>query len=232
MIQKKVCSKCGVEKEISEFQKRKKSKDGYDAQCKSCKNKKRRKYRAENRDIILKKDREYKHKNRDILLAKRRIYKEKNKEKIKKQSKEYYQNNIDRIKEYAIKNKETIRRSCKRYYRNIDNNIIIKLKSRIFDYNKIKNKKYSIDDLFFIKEEYILNIKKMFNKKYSEDKFINGEIEMHHIKPLRECDYSNINDFNNFFHYSNVELLTKSEHKLIHSKRDYNKKIDKKKKVS
>jgi hypothetical protein len=42
----KVCTKCKVEKELTEFHKDKRSKDGLRSKCKSC----RRKYREANKE--------------------------------------------------------------------------------------------------------------------------------------------------------------------------------------
>lgn len=51
MEETKVCSKCGVEKPLVEFGKRKTSKDGRRGECKECNNA-YHKYRSENGDII------------------------------------------------------------------------------------------------------------------------------------------------------------------------------------
>lgn len=49
----KVCSKCGIEKEETDFHKNSRSKDGFSAMCKECKNENAREYyyRKKTRDI-------------------------------------------------------------------------------------------------------------------------------------------------------------------------------------
>ena len=64
----KVCSKCNVEKDESEFRKKSSSKDGLCARCKSC------------------------------CKEEDKIYHEKNKEKSKEKSKIWRKNNIDKAK--------------------------------------------------------------------------------------------------------------------------------------
>jgi len=40
MVEKKICSRCGIEKELSEFNKKVSKKDGYNSQCRLCVNQK------------------------------------------------------------------------------------------------------------------------------------------------------------------------------------------------
>ena len=77
----KNCSKCGIEKEYSEFYRDKNKKDGFRSQCKSC----IKKYNQENKEDIKK-------------------YREENKEKRKEYNKKYNQENKEEAKKY-IKNR-------------------------------------------------------------------------------------------------------------------------------
>ena len=52
----KTCSKCKIEKELSDFYKKKASKDGFRSECKECNNLYSRKYK-----------RNYYHKNKDKI---------------------------------------------------------------------------------------------------------------------------------------------------------------------
>lgn len=62
----KFCPTCKIEKSISDFCKRKNSSDGFDFQCKECKNEYKRKYRLRNPNKIL----EYRLKNKKIIKEK------------------------------------------------------------------------------------------------------------------------------------------------------------------
>ena len=64
----KTCTKCGVEKDVGEFNKNKSRKDGLQHQCKSCANEH---YKA-NREEKLAKQKEHYEANRDEINAKRR----------------------------------------------------------------------------------------------------------------------------------------------------------------
>lgn len=115
----KTCTKCKETKPIDSYSKDKKTKDGYDVCCKSCK-------------------REYKllHKDRDKKQG--LLYREQNRLKLNKQSKEYYSNNKDHVKSYQKKyelvNKETRKNQHKiNYQENKENRI----KTQI-EYQKVK----------------------------------------------------------------------------------------------
>ena len=73
----KTCTICNIEKETSEFNKRKRAKDGFRSECRNCGknnylenkeyyNNKSRKYYSENRDSLLIKMREYQQDNKDL----------------------------------------------------------------------------------------------------------------------------------------------------------------------
>ena len=138
----KTCSKCKIEKELTDFYKKSVSKDGYRSECKDCSNK----YTQENKESI----KEYSKKryesvkdtsdfkkmrknwyelNKDSQIEKNKKWRKENKEQIDSYKKEYYETNKDEIlskrKEYykRIKNdsnaseklKERVRRNTKKW---------------------------------------------------------------------------------------------------------------------
>jgi hypothetical protein len=50
---KKICCKCKIEKDISEFGKSSKSRDGFHYSCKECSHKRSKKYAKDNHDKVL-----------------------------------------------------------------------------------------------------------------------------------------------------------------------------------
>lgn len=99
----KKCSKCKVEKDLSEFSKNKSTNDGFHYSCKSC-------YK------------EYQKANSENLKEKSKKYSKANSEKIKEYVKEYQKNNIKKIKEYnkgyRKNNSEKIKEYHKEHYKN------------------------------------------------------------------------------------------------------------------
>lgn len=63
----KICSKCNVEKEDSEFWKRNNRSRGVNSECKTCCSERRKKNRVENGEILREKRKEYYYKNREKL---------------------------------------------------------------------------------------------------------------------------------------------------------------------
>ncbi len=81
----KICSKCKIEKDVSEFYKGKNTKDGYQSQCKSCRSAWQKAYRQT-----------------DVGKAKKKedSKKERQTERSKKYQREYRQNNKDTAAAY------------------------------------------------------------------------------------------------------------------------------------
>lgn len=100
----KKCKKCGIEKELSEFYKKKNGKYGVHGQCKVCMNDYKKTYYEVNKMEI---------------NEKKKAYYEENKEKIKYNQKSYYNSNKEKRKvyheAYREANKEKIREQSKSY---------------------------------------------------------------------------------------------------------------------
>lgn len=133
----KICVKCGVLKEISEFQRARKNKDGYIGKCRQCmkqyseeyaernkeKLKKNRKvYNKKNKERFEERNKKFREKNKDTKKEYNKMYQEKNKEKIREQKREYMATNKEKKrayqKEYYLKNKEKLKEASKEYHRN------------------------------------------------------------------------------------------------------------------
>lgn len=132
----KVCSKCGEEKELSEFHNRKESKDGFRNECKKCRlkvesdrhlknrdknNERSRLHYKNNREERLRKQQEYYKRNKHHILAREKQYRADNIEKFKEKDKEYHYKNRDKrikhSKNYYKENKITLLKQAKEYYK-------------------------------------------------------------------------------------------------------------------
>jgi len=85
----KICTKCGENKELTEFYKRKQSEDGLRSACKTC----ARAYRQANKTTILAYASEYYQANKEAIITKNTEYYETNKVELAAQKAEYYQTN-------------------------------------------------------------------------------------------------------------------------------------------
>ncbi len=155
----KKCSKCEIEKELTEFHKRTDCKDGFRADCKVC-------YR------------EYK-----------RGYKSKNREKVNEYAREYYSENYEKIQENRENNKDNICLTKQKYYVRKSNDPLFKLSCSIrsllttsikrMGYTK-NNKTEIILGISF--NEFKLYIEKQFIEGMSWDN--HGEWHLDHKIPL------------------------------------------------
>ena len=109
----KKCSKCKIEKELTEFYKDKAKKDGLRSDCKSCQKASHKAYREANKEKIKAKKKAYREANKDKIKA----YYEANKDKIKAQIKAYRESNKDKIKAYRGTYKDK-RNAVKYLYKN------------------------------------------------------------------------------------------------------------------
>lgn len=163
----KKCTKCNIEKELSDFSKNKSSKDGLRPSCKSCvkeyyksnadtikeynkehykanadkKNKQSKKYYKSNADKIKECKKKYHKANANKIKEYKKEYQKENADKIKEWQKEYRKANADKIKEYQKKyqkeNADKINK-CKKEYQ----------KANADKINKHTKKRRKTDPLF------------------------------------------------------------------------------------
>lgn len=162
MNQTKQCTKCHIEKELTEFHKSKKYQDGLRCECKSC----RKQYAQFNKDHIAKYKKQYAQSNKDHITEYKKQHYQDNKDYIVEYKKQWKQNNKQRWKEYQDKYIQTpkgkaVRKSIKQNRRARVKNAIGKhtgkeilelfdLQSGVCPYCKVKllktgKNKYHID---------------------------------------------------------------------------------------
>ena len=96
----KICSKCGIEKSLDQFPKRKDSKDGLRTDCNECNRKQKKQYYEDNKEILIEKQRQYYEENKEIILEKQKQKYEDNREVILERNKNYSEIHKEEIKEY------------------------------------------------------------------------------------------------------------------------------------
>jgi hypothetical protein len=151
MVMGKVCSKCGIEKDFSEFHCDKTRKLGIRPECRKCRNywaklwrtKNKEKLRNYRKQWIIKKYGSfyfYSKRSSNFLEWKKKYYVI-HKEQIKEYRKSYYLRNRDKLleqyKQYARENREKMRNYSKRWYR-LNRERYLSLKKIYRDKNKEK----------------------------------------------------------------------------------------------
>ena len=114
---KKVCSKCKIEKPLSEFHNSKSAKDGKKGACKVCRTREAIDYQNKNKEKRKEYKKEYYQKNKEYVKAKVNQYRIDNNEIIKKRKKKYREENSEKIKlgkkKYREQNPEKLREDNK-----------------------------------------------------------------------------------------------------------------------
>jgi hypothetical protein len=158
----KKCSKCKIEKELTEFSKDRRSKDGLQNKCKFCNkeyhkkyyqaNKEyRKKYYKENKEKIKKyyqANKEYRKKYYKENKEKIKKYYQANKERLKERSKKYREANKEYYKKYREANKEYEKERWKKYYKENKEKIKKYREANKEKINKYRRQKRKTDPLF------------------------------------------------------------------------------------
>jgi hypothetical protein len=129
MIDKKICSNCGKEKQLDEFYKQKDGYLGRRANCKICVLERIKKWQLEHPDYnknYLKNhpekrkrySKKYYEKNKEYYLEYGHDYYENNKEKLNNYGKEYYAKHSTKSNEYGKNWRKNNREKCREYTRN------------------------------------------------------------------------------------------------------------------
>jgi len=128
MNQTKICTKCKTEKELTEFSKHKRNKDGLQCECKQCCKEYLSLYRQDNKEDCKK----YYQDHKEVILIRIKLYQKRrkkdkaeydkeynktNKERIAKRKKQYTQNNKERIAQHDKCRRQANKEQIAEYYR-------------------------------------------------------------------------------------------------------------------
>lgn len=206
----KKCCKCNIDRNLKDFGKMSSSKDGLRYDCNNC----RKEYRENNKLFIQEKQKEYYNNNKDLLLEKNKQYRNANIDSINIQRKEYRMK--PEIKEHiALKNREylPIRKEQIKIKRKQNLNFKISEIFRSKIHKFLKNQKTSYTNLLGCDLEFF--------KKWIEFQFVGnmnwinlGDVwQIDHIIPISKFDFSNENEKQICFHWTNLQPLFSNENR-------------------
>jgi hypothetical protein len=186
-METKKCSKCKVDKQLSEFGKDSSRKNGISYLCKLC---------------LIDKSKKYKTKNKEKVLLSYANYRDNNKEKMKVARNEYILKNKDKIKKYRTYYSDKRRKESNlvRISENIRRRINIFLKTK-----NIKKTSKTFE---------VLGCTPQFLKQYLEQKFLDGMSwdnygyygwHIDHIIPISHA--KNEDEIYKLCHYTNLQPL-------------------------
>jgi hypothetical protein len=116
-MEKKVCTKCGEEKVLTEFNKNKRQSDNFSPQCKLCRSAERKKYYSKNKTRELEKIKEYQVLNKDSISNQRKKYRKDNRKVLSAKHKDYIKQRklIDPIFKLKERVRSKIRKSLSKF---------------------------------------------------------------------------------------------------------------------
>jgi hypothetical protein len=193
-MEKKICSKCKIEKDVCEFGKCSKTICGLKSSCKQCHKIEGEIYRKKNPEKMKE---WYKHNSERALLQKKDYY-QKNKELILEHRKIWTKNNRDKINKYIKTKKQE----------NSLFRVELNVRGRIKQYLKQKNitqrnKTYDIVGIGI--NELKIHLEKQFTEGMSWDNYGLYGWHIDHIIPL--CSANDENELIKLFHYTNLQPL-------------------------
>lgn len=134
----KICKKCEIEKELEQFHKDTRTKDGREGSCKDCK----KKYQQENKERIKENKSKYYIENKDKFKE----YKRNNKDKSKEYNKKYRDKNKDKIKSHKLTDEQKVKKKIYTKKWLEENKKKVKIQKNNYKIEKMKN-----DVLFSLK---------------------------------------------------------------------------------
>lgn len=192
-MEAKICSRCGKEKEISKFRKKRN-------QCKECEKELITIWREQNKEHIKEYNKKYFQEHKDEILVDRKEYMYNY-----RQTSKYKEHK----KEYALENKEKFNKLSKKRYAN---DIIFKLKHNVrvevlrsFKL-KYKQKNKHTEELTGCSLDFLINyLLKTFKTKYGYDWDGIEKVHIDHKKPLVTANTEE--EVIKLCHYTNLQLL-------------------------
>lgn len=206
-MQKKICNKCGIEKDVCEFGVQNNKKDKLRSSCKECRkiegilyrqnNKEKRELTKKNwRNRNLDYDKNYYLKNRERRYERQKDWNKKNKERLKKARKQWKENNKEKMKNY---HNDRIK-----HQRKTDpiKKLIFNVRCRVSSI--LKNKKDKTFEIVGCTPEFL---REFLSKKFTEGMTWENQGQWHidHIIPLSSAKTEE--EIYKLCHYTNLQPL-------------------------
>ena len=233
----KTCSKCAIEKDITEFYKKKTGKYGVSSICKMCKNIYSKKYYEHNREDISLQHKRYReinkekitlyHKqhyidNKEDIVKYQKQYCEVNKDKITVRKKKYRQNNREKINiaitKWQQNNKDKVKYYQKQWYQDNREKVLTKCKQYYMN-NKpkyfaksAKRRALKLEQTPILTQQEALDIQLLYKLAQQLTELGGTKYHVDHIIPLSK---------GGLHHPDNLQVLTQRDNLCKSTKLNY-----------
>ncbi len=206
----KPCTRCNINKPLSEFYKDSRARDGAQSACKKCFNisteevKLRKqaylkKWRAENPDKVRNQKEKWYAENRQQALLYAKEYRQANSDKVADYMKDWRKKNRSKLTEYNKKLRET----------NPRHRLCENMRSRVNSALKLKGSKKSKRTMQYVgctAEQLVKYLEAKFTPEMTWDNY-GSYWHVDHIVPLSFLDPNSERSKNRLFHYTNLQPL-------------------------
>jgi hypothetical protein len=213
----KVCTKCLVEKALTEFYRENGTKNGFKPKCKICAEKIKTEYKKENKDKIRESAKRYRATERAKELQRKR--RNENKEYFRMKSKEYY--DAKKGSPELIAQRKRRRPQIREYARirlktNIQALLAARLRARFHSVlkqgkNRIPKRESAIVLVGCTLTELKEHLQRQFKEGMSWDNY--GEWEIDHIRPIASFNLTDVEQHKICFNYANLQPLWSKENR-------------------
>lgn len=179
----KLCKKCKLEKDIINFSKGSRYKNGIKSQCKDCD----KYYKSINKQKEKERNQKYRNINKDKIKEKKKIYYLNNKKSIINKTKEYYNQRIKTDVNYRL-----------------SKNLRTRLYCAIKNDQKVGS---AVSDLGCSIEEFKIYLESKFQPGMNWDNWTHDGWHIDHIRPISSFDLSDREEFLKACHYTNLQPL-------------------------
>ena len=224
----KICNKCKIEKPISEFHKRKDTKDGLGYKCKGCTIIYGKKYYKENKVKIKKYSKEYIEKNKEHFKQYMKDYEQRNAQKLKARKAKWYKKNaIERRKkwkEWSENNREKINKYKREYGKEKRlTDPIFRLKENTrsvirMSLRRNKNSKHWEDLVGYTLAELKTHLEKQFKEGMTWDNYGEWVVDHKIPKSLFNITSAKCKGFKKCWALENLQPMWKKENLEKHNK--------------
>ena len=198
----KICTKCKIKKDSSEFNKDKCRSDGLSCWCKTCQKNKNKNWYSDNTEQRIINSRKYYKENRGYCLSRQKQYAEEHKETISIRQKQWREKNKDILLKKKLAHRKNRLKTDINYH--IKENLSSRMRMAIKNNFKSGG---TLDLIGCTIPELKEHLQNQFTEEMSWENYGKGGWHVDHIIPCSVFDLTDPVEQKQCFHYTNLQPL-------------------------